>query len=164
MILSKIIQFFQYLLGKRSEVKDLRYKDVLMANAILKIHKQRTHKTIEMVPLNSILLLHRLDRENTLNTVNQRIGALESHKNELIKSKQLNGEKLQEIIPSVSTIKVVLSEPQYFIAFEGNGRIYALQQVFQNETDIFVEVEQYHLAKPQKILKTLIRIRELNNF
>lgn len=163
MFFSKITNFIHYLLNKRSEIKDLRYKDMLMSKVILKIHKQKADKTIEMVPFQSILLLHRLDRENSLITVLKRIKALEYHKNELLNSKQLTKEKLQEIIPSVSAIKVVSSNNNQFIAFEGNGRIFAMQHVFNNIPDIFVEVEVYNLAKPEKIIKSLNRIRRINN-
>ena len=46
-----------YLLGKRSEIRDLDLKDVVMAKAILDIHRKRLGKEVVAVPLHGLRLI-----------------------------------------------------------------------------------------------------------
>lgn len=50
-MLNQITKFFSYLLGKKSEVKDLETKDILLTKAVLDIHRKRTHSLSLLVPL-----------------------------------------------------------------------------------------------------------------
>ena len=69
---------------------------------------------------------------------------------------------LARVLPSVSWIKVVEAEPGTYLAFEGNGRIEALQAVFGPDDGIAVEVEAYRFRNPRKIVRRLTRVRRLN--
>jgi len=56
----------------------------------------------------------------------------------------------------------VEAEPDVYLAFEGNGRIEALQAVFGPGDAIVVEVEAYRVRSPRKVVRRLNRVRRLN--
>lgn len=59
-------------------------------------------------------------------------------------------------------IAVELRKIILYLAFEGNGRIAAMQKVFTPSDGIEVEVEQYHFRNTRKIVRRLNRVRRLN--
>jgi len=152
----------RYLAGKTSELEDLDIKDIVMAKAILDIHRKRTNKEIVGVPLFALRQIHTLDRENAIEATRRRIEILEAHRNELLGHGALTCEILARFLPSVSWIKVVQETPVTYLAFEGNGRIAAMQAVFNPEDDLSVEVERYGFRNPKKIIRRLNRVRRLN--
>ncbi|MEM7351784.1 MAG: hypothetical protein AAF657_13385 [Acidobacteriota bacterium] len=162
-ILDSIRGFFDYLLGKKSEVTDLDLKDIMLTKAVLDIHRKRTHKSVVSVPLFAIEKVHRLDRENSMLATQQRVETLEAHKQELLEAGEMTCELLAKYLPSISWMKVVEHEPGRYIAFEGNGRLGAMQEVFTPEDGLQVEVEQYHFRDTSMITRRLNRVRKLNN-
>jgi hypothetical protein len=114
------------------------------------------------VPLFSLRQIHTLDRENAIAATRRRIEALQQHKEELLAAGTLTCEILGEVLPSVSWIKVVREGPESHLAFEGNGRIEAMQAVFSPDDDLQVEVEEYRFRSPRKIIRRLNRVRKLN--
>jgi hypothetical protein len=153
--------WWQYLLGKRSEVAQMDYKDAYMAKVILDIHRKRRDKRIVRVPLAQLEPIHRIDRENALRTTCERAEALRAHRETLLNAKLLDGDALQTIIPSVSQIKVV-RDGERWLAFEGNGRLYAMREVFAAEDGMQVEVEEYVFDDARSIRRRLQRVRRLN--
>ncbi len=158
-----IKRFFSYLLGKRSEVSDLDVKDVLLTKVVLDIHRKRTHKTLVFVPLFSIFRVHQLDRESSMLATRRRVEILTAHKEELLAAGDMTCELLAKHLPSISWMKVVEHEPGAYIAFEGNGRLGAMQEVFSPQDGMRVEVEQYHFRNTRKIVRRLDRVRRLND-
>ncbi len=156
-------RFFDYLAGKRSELSDLDVKDVLLAKVVLDIHRKRTHKEVVRVPLFAIRQVHRLDRENAMLATRQRVSTLEAHKQELLEAKEMTCELLARYLPSISWMKVVEHRPGRYVAFEGNGRLAAMQEVFTPGDGMQVEVEQYHFRNTPKIVRRLDRVRKLND-
>lgn len=152
----------RYLLGKRSEVEDLDLKDIVMAKTILDIHRKRTRKDLVDVPLFALHPIHVLDRENAMEATRQRIEALRPHRDELVRRGRLTCELLARHLPSVSWIKVVEENAESYLAFEGNGRIAALQEVFDPDDGLKVEVELYRFRDPRKIIRRLNRVRRMN--
>ena len=69
---------------------------------------------------------------------------------------------LAEYLPSISCIKVVAANKLNYLAFEGNGRIAALKEVFGDREDILLEVEEYHFKNKKSIIRILNRLRKLN--
>ena len=69
---------------------------------------------------------------------------------------------LSDVLPSISAIKVVKQSDDSYIAYEGNGRLAALQEVLSPSDGISIEVEEYHFNKPTKILRRMTRVRRLN--
>ncbi len=155
-------EFFRYLLGKRSEVKDMGAKDALLAKVVLDIHRLKTGKLNKRVPLFALLPVHGLDRDNSMAVVNERVAALQQHKERLLAAKQLDQSLLHEVIPSVSAIKVVADGEGHYIAFEGNGRLGALVRVFSEADEMLIEVEEYQFKQTQKIVRRLNRVRKAN--
>ncbi len=156
------MRFLSYLLGKKSEVSDLDVKDIMLTKAVLDIHRKRTHKSRVFVPLFAVQRVHRLDRENSMLATRQRVKILKAHTQELLEARDMTCELLAEYLPSISWMKVVEHEPAGYIAFEGNGRLAAMQEVFSPRDGMRVEVEQYHFRNTPKIVRRLNRVRKLN--
>ncbi len=158
----RLRRFGSYLLGKSDEVQDLDLKDLLMARVILDIHRKRVRKEFVYLPLGHLKPIHKLDRPNAVRVTEARVEALGPHRERLLANGRLTCDDLAEILPSVSWIKTVREDDQSYLAYEGNGRLAALQEVFGPEADLEVEVELYHFRKPKKILRRLNRLRRLN--
>jgi len=155
-------KIFSYLFGKRSEVQDLDIKDVMLAKVILDIHRKRTGKRFIFAPLFTVKRIHVLDRENALVATRKRSKALQEEKNVLVRKGKIDRTVLADVLPSVSWIKVVRKGDDCFIAFEGNGRLAAMQQVFSPEDGVMLEVEEYLFRKPEKIIRRMNRVRRMN--
>jgi hypothetical protein len=152
----------RYLLGKKSELEDLDVKDVVMAKAILDIHRKRIGKAVVSVPLHDLRRIHRLDRENAVAATRQRIETLEAHKDELLAAGTLTCGTLARVLPSVSWIKAVRKVSGEYLAFEGNGRIAAMQAVFSPDDNMTVEIEEYVFRDPAAVIRRLDRVRRMN--
>jgi hypothetical protein len=159
---NKIRKFIPYLFGKKSELKDLESKDVLLAKIVLDIHRKRTHSTNIQVPLFNIKQIHAIDRENAIDATEKRIQIITNVKEELLQQKIITKDLLNKVLPSVSGIKVVKETDQSYIAYEGNGRLVALQKVFKPTDGISIEVEEYHFKNSKKILRRIQKVRKLN--
>lgn len=159
-MLASLRTWLHYLLGKRSEVAQLDYKDAYMAKVVLDIHRKRRDKRIVLVPLAKLAPIHRIDRENALAATRARTEALRAHRDALLGTRTLDGAALQAIIPSVSAIKVV-ADGDRWLAFEGNGRLYAMHEVFADD-DMQVEVEEYRFDDDRSLRRRLNRVRRLN--
>ncbi len=160
--MSTIKKFIDYIFGKRSEVNDLDLKDAVLAKTVIDIHRKRTHKEIVSVPLYALQQVHELNRDNAQEVIAKRAEALSEHRDEILAAGGLTQDTLNQYLPSVSAIKVVRENENTYIAYEGNGRLAAMQRVFEAADGITVEVEQYHFNNPSKIIRRLNRVRCLN--
>ncbi|MGB1799638.1 MAG: hypothetical protein ACPHLK_02275 [Gammaproteobacteria bacterium] len=152
----------EYLGNKKSELKDLRLRDALLAKAVADIHRHTKQKEIKYVPLSLITPIHCIDREAAINKVKERASILMEHKQELKKIKKLNKQTLLQYLPSISGIKVIKDDNDHYISFEGNGRVEAFKQVFDLNDDIQLEVEEYVLDDYEKVLRRVNRVRTRN--
>ncbi|MEG3791757.1 hypothetical protein V1318_16690 [Lysobacter sp. CCNWLW3] len=159
--MSRLRQWWLYLMSKRSEVAALDYKDAYMAKVIMDIHRLRGDKAQAMVPLRALQPIHRIDRESAQQATRARAQALAARREELLAHGRLDLAALTEIIPSVSQIKVV-RDGERWLAFEGNGRLYAMREAFGEDCALLVEVEEYRFPHPHKIQRRLRRVRQLN--
>lgn len=159
---NQITKFISYLLGKKSEVKDLEKKDVLLAKTVLDIHRKRTHSSFVFAPLFSVKQIHAIDRENAIKSTEKRVDILLQSKEKLLQHKNITKEILNQYLPSVSGIKTVKDTDESYIAYEGNGRLVALQKVFTPSDEMYIEVEEYHFKNPKKILRRIKRVRKYN--
>jgi hypothetical protein len=153
--------WWHYLHGKRSEVAQMDYKDAYMAKVVMDIHRKRSGKRSIRVPLAQLEPIHRIDRENALRATRERAQALLANRDALLAGKLLDSETLQAIMPSVSQIKVV-QDGERWLAFEGNGRLYAMREVFSEGDGMRVEVEEYLFNDPRSLQRRLNRVRKLN--
>jgi hypothetical protein len=163
-MLKKTIDLIKYLFSKTTELGDLEAKDALLAKTVLDIHFKKTDSTFITVPLFSLNQIHAIDRDNAIQATQERVVTLQRVKNLLLKKKDLTRDVLAEHLPSVSWIKVVRQSDNNYIAYEGNGRLVALQQVFDLKDNINVEVEEYDFKNPKKILNRMEKVRRLNGF
>ena len=154
--------FIDYLDDKKSELKDLRFRDVLLAKAFADILRYTDKTEMKYVPLSSITPIHCIDRESAIDKVNERSEILAEHKAELLNIGKLNKESLLDYLPSVSGIKVIKEKEESYISFEGNGRVAAFKQVFSEDDVIQLEVEEYLLTDYDKILRRVDRVRRRN--
>jgi hypothetical protein len=161
-LLAEARKILRYLTGKTSELEALDVKDIVMTKTILDIHRTRIGKEVVGVPLFDLQQIHTLDRENAIEATRRRIEILEAHKNELRDQGTLTCDILARYLPSVSWIKVVQDGPSSYLAFEGNGRIAAMQAVFDPKDGVVVEVELYEFRNPKKIIRRLDRVRRMN--
>lgn len=152
-----------YLWGKRSELKEMSEADILLAKVVLDIHRKRSSSAFTTVPLSDLCQIHPINRENSLQATAKRAALLDKHKDELLARTTLSREILQDYLPSVSAIKVVRDDNGKFIAFEGNGRLVALHQVFSATDNMAIEVEEYLFKDHAKIINRMNRIRHLHN-
>jgi hypothetical protein len=128
---------------------------------ILDIHRKRRDKRIVRAPLAALEPIHRIDRETALEATRARAEALRAHRDTLLATKLLDADALQAIIPSVSAIKVV-RDGERWLAFEGNGRLYAMREVFAADDGMQVEVEEYLFDDDRSIRRRLNRVQRLN--
>ncbi|MEN8257185.1 MAG: hypothetical protein ABFS09_04920 [Thermodesulfobacteriota bacterium] len=162
-LLSWLKNLGHYLWGKRSELKEMSEADVLLGKVVLDIHRKRSHSHFKTVPLFDLCQIHPIDRENSRQAAEKRIAILTEHKEELLQTGSLNQETLNTYLPSVSAIKAVQNEAGKYIAFEGNGRLVALQNVFSQADKMTIEVEEYLFKNNTKIVRRMDRIRMLHN-
>ncbi len=163
-MIKQVRNFILYLLGKTSEIGDLDTKDVLLAKVVLDIHRKRTHTRPVMVPLFSLQQIHAIDRDNAVAIMEKRVGQLKKVKGKLLEESNLTRKILDDYLPSVSGIKVVKENEQSYIAYEGNGRLVAMQRVFSPDDMIMVEVEEYFFRKPKKVVNRMKKVRRMNGF
>ena len=155
-------RFGSYLVGKTDEVQDLDLRDLLMAKVILDIHRKRVRKEFVFVPLGHLKPIHGLDRPNAIRATEARVEALGPQRDRILAAGRLTCANLAEILPSISWIKTVRENDRSYLAYEGNGRLAALHDVFGREADLEVEVELYLFRNSRKILRRLNRLRRIN--
>lgn len=162
MIFEEIRKMVKYLLGKVVEIKDMEPKDAMLGKVVIDIHKKKKKSEFIIVPLSSIKQLHAIDRENAIQATEKRAKVLRDNKETLLKTKKMTREVLNEYLKSVSWIKVVKENDNSYIAYEGNGRLVAMNKVFSPEDKIMVEVEEYIVNNYPKILRRMNRVRRMN--
>jgi len=157
--------FLKYLFGKRSELLHLSLKDAntYVAVTSIYVHTRRTEK--RFVPLDTIKPLHPMERCAAVKMVENRSERLERHKERLIGTGRLDCATQDELMPSVTPINVIVdSDDDKLIAFEGNGRLEAINRVFHASMNLLVEVMVYHPSNLEICLRRLRAIRASYGF
>jgi transcriptional regulator with PAS, ATPase and Fis domain len=162
MVLKKIKKLITYFAGKVPELQEMEPKDILLGKVVLDIHRKRTKKEFANIPLFFLKQIHVIDHETAVEATGKRVEQLKPLREELMARRILTREVLAKHLPSISYIKVVKENDGSYIAYEGNGRLAALQQVFSPEDRISVEVEVYHFRNQKKILRRMNRVRRMN--
>lgn len=153
------MNWIQYLWDKLPELKNLGNKDLQLSKLVARIHRLRSEVVSIQVPLKELYPIHAIDRDTAQQRVDERARALKKVQNEWQEKTIITNDLMMEVIPSVSAIKVILIASGKYIAFEGNGRLYALKDVFE---DLTIEVDLYQLAKDNTISRRVQRVLELN--
>jgi hypothetical protein len=139
----KTLGFFRYLLGKSSDIRELDRDDVRLGKIVLNIHRKKSGTELAYVPLNDILPIHPIDRQEAIETMKQRASTVATHRADLETQGKISREFLHEFLPSVSDIKVADLGSGRYVAFEGNGRLAALREGLGADVQLPVEVERY---------------------
>lgn len=153
------MNWIQYLWDKLPELKNLGNKDLQLSKLVARIHRLRSEVVSIQVPLGKLYPIHAIDRDTAQQRVDERARALKKVKNEWQGKTIITNDLMMEVIPSVSAIKVILITSGKYIAFEGNGRLYALKDVFE---DLTIEVDLYQLENDNTISRRVQRVLELN--
>lgn len=164
MIFNEIKKLLKYLFKKTVEIKDMEPKDAVLGKVVIDIHNKKLKSEFILAPLYDIKQIHAIDRENAIKSTEKRIASLNECKADLLKTKKITREVLAKYLPSISWLKVVKARKNTYIAFEGNGRLVAMQKVFTPGDGILVEVEHYTVRQPKKILRRMNRVRKMNKF
>jgi len=151
-----------YLYEKRSELRRMRFRDLLLAKAVADIHRHCVRQQNRLVPIWSIDPIHGLDRAPALVKLKARTEVLESRWKEILRHQPLTRSLLLNILPSVSGIKVIYADKNRFIGFEGNGRLAALKEVCTRQDELSTEVEVYRRKQPAKVLRRVRRVLKRN--
>lgn len=160
--LTKVLNLLSYLWAKKTELSDMDERDGLLAKVVMDIHRKRSHSNFVFVPLANLYPIHPINRENAIVATRERVVALRSFQDKLRKTRLLNRQTLNEYLPSVSAIKVVKMEVDFYVAFEGNGRLAALQEVFPPADQLELEVELYDFDDSTKIVRRINRLRKMH--
>ncbi|MCP3929667.1 MAG: hypothetical protein GY705_11260 [Bacteroidetes bacterium] len=139
-------------------------RDVLLAKVVMDIHRNKTHSEFVFVPLFSVHQIHPINRDNSLLETEKRIHVLQAEKTDILKIQKLSKDELAQYLPSVSAIKAVRENTTSYIAYEGNGRLVALQTVFCPEDNIHIEIEEYCFTNPIRIIQRMNKVKQLHDF
>ena len=153
---------FRYFYDKRSELRHLRFRDILLARTVLDIHRHAQTRIPVLVPVWSIEPLHTIDRDTAMDKVEERSRVLRDNRQEIRRLRYLERSVLMRYMPSVSGIKIIEDGSGGFISFEGNGRVAAIKQVFDRLAGINIEAELYILDDVKKIMRRVNRVRNRN--
>jgi hypothetical protein len=127
---------------------------------VLDIHRKKRDAEMRYVPLDEILPIHPIDREEAIATMKERAAVVREHQGAIESRGRISREFLDPFLPSVSNIKVADLGDGEFVSFEGNGRLAALREALGTNADFPVEVEQYRFD-PADRAKLRRRIRKL---
>lgn len=148
-----------YMWDKLPELKNLGNKDFQLSKLVTRVHRLRKKVVKAQIQLAQLYPIHAIDRETAQLRVDERISALQKVEHEWRKEAFISNKLMLAVIPSVSAIKVIQIDSGQYIAFEGNGRLYALKGVFD---DLVIEVDLYQLEKDTTISRRIQRILALN--
>lgn len=137
--------------------------DALLAKIVIDIKRESNGQVFEAVPLQLIQSIHPINRKSALEKVDQRIRDLMRCEKELIDLKHISNDLLIRLMPSVSPIQAIRYGDGY-IAFEGNGRLAALQHVCipfskKNMTSITLDVEIFALPPETLIFANIKKLQ-----
>ena len=156
------MRLIHYLIDKRSELSQLKYKDVLLSKAVLDIHRKKVSKQHQYIELAKLKPIHAIDRGHALQQLQQRSEQLQQHRDAFIHQQYLSRDFLMQYLPSISGFKAVKVGAD-FVTFEGNGRLLALQQAFHDcSPPLYVQVQLYQVRQSKKIQRRVSRVRRYN--
>lgn len=157
-MIKRIINIKNWLFNKVPEITSLSQSDALLAKIVLKIKQEAQNREFRKVDLNSVKLIHPIKRESAIEKLNERIDSVNKNKEKISANKFITNKALIEIMPSVSPVQVIPYKGD-FLAFEGNGRVLALQKVFKE--NILIEVEVFSIPENSTIYSDLETLKKL---
>lgn len=155
-------KFWNWLFQKAPEVKHLNTNDILLAKVVTRIKAEKISVETKSIPLHSIDLIHPINRESALKKTEDRIKAIKLTGDNIILDGCITKELQAHYLPSVTYIKVIELSPGRYVAWEGNGRLFALKKVFENSSKLSVEVDQYKIRENSSVFKEVLNLMKTN--
>ncbi len=163
-IKNEVERLWNWIWGKRNEVKDLDHRDVFMGHIVLEILQTSTKNEFQLIPLYNLLPIHPVNnRESTIQATKERAQKVEHYKAKILEKKKMTKEDLAEVLPSATFIRAIEDKDGTYATFEGNGRIAALKSVFRPQDEIEIEVDVYYPKKIKRSQKKLKKLRKMYN-
>lgn len=159
-----LLRWWRYFWGKRDEVAALDWKDAELARIVLRIHRHRRAVDWRFVSMAAIAPIHPINRPTALASAEERAARIRPIADALRVEARIGRDRLQEVLPSVSAIKLVEVAPGRYVSFEGNGRLAALRSVFANTNAMDIECELYDIAHAGRLLHRIERLRLAHGF
>jgi hypothetical protein len=153
-------RWWRYLWGKRDELAALDWKDAELARIVLDIHRQRRNVHWRFVPLAAIAPIHPINRSSALASAQERAERIRPIADQVRSAGRIDRDCLDGVMPSVSAIKLIETDPGQFVSYEGNGRLAAIRSVFADCPDLLVECELYEIAHATRLLRRIGRLRK----
>jgi len=174
-LLSRAVTFIEWGVQKYPELKDLDISDLLMAKTVADIRNNHDFIKHIYVDFRLVVPLHGIDRDSAIKKCQSRA---ESIKRALPVIRE-NGFRLSEefivsqpelqSFKSISGFQVIqFAEEKTFVAFEGNGRLFALAMALKGsdplQTPLQIEVRQFCFE--DQIMRNTIerRIRRVRKY
>jgi hypothetical protein len=154
-----MLRWWRYFWGKRDELAALDWKDAELARIVLRIHRHRRSVDWRFVPLAAIAPIHPINRPTALASAEERAARIRPIADALRAEARIGRDRLQEVLPSVSAIKIVETGPGRFVSYEGNGRLAALRAVFGEDPRLLVECELYAISHAPRLQRRIERLR-----
>jgi len=136
-------------------------KDIKLAQLNALIHTKYSNTRMVYVPLRCIHPVHPLDRKEVTHKIEKRVKVLEENITDVKRGARLSYEELENYLPSVSPVKVVTVGYNYYVAFDGNGRIEAIKEVIDHRQPFEIEVQVYDFSNPSDHAEVESSIREI---
>ncbi len=143
---------------KAPEIKHLNKNDLLLAKVVARIQAEKVSQSTVYIPLDKIKLIHPINRDTAKDKLAGRVRALESAKENILKEGKISKELQEKYIPSATWIKVVEMPTGEYVAWEGNGRVAALKEVFE-DFQLRVEVEIFELSGTSTVYSDVVALR-----
>mgnify|MGYP000844791753 CR=1 FL=1 len=147
-----------YYLQKARELNQLDRSAPLAISLRTLIMSTTREIRTEMIALRNLQEIHPISRSASMQKLNHRIEGLEGMPLWTWRDHSLSNEVLNAYLPSKNAIRVVQRASGDYVVFDGNGRLFALKQVFPDTLKI--EVENYVSSSPllrlnlEKLLQT----------
>ena len=117
-------------------------------------------RTRGFVPLRLLRPIPRLEHASARAKTATRVANLRAELDRLLATGRIDAPTLQRLMPSPSPIMAVRDRDGAFVTFNGNGRVFALLEIFSPEQRaLAVEIEIFEPKAPEYTLARLARVK-----
>ncbi|MBX3040397.1 MAG: hypothetical protein KF789_06780 [Bdellovibrionaceae bacterium] len=150
-----------YYLQKAKELNQLDHSAPFAVSLRLLIMTTTHEVRTERIALKDLHEIHPISRPASMEKLTQRMEGLEGMPRWTWRNQEITNDVLNAYLPSKNSIRVVQRSTGDYVVFDGNGRLFALKQVFPDSVKI--EVEHYVSSSSllQRNLEKLLETRGL---
>lgn len=153
------ISGIKYLTQKISEIKHLDASNLYAMQLRVLLVIANSGKVVKEIPLSKLRAIHPIDRGASMEKTFARASNIKKYVDENGLPKVFNTDIQEETIKSRLLMRAVETDNGDYIVFDGNGRLFALREYFNNHNlaEMPIEVELYKMDYSK--IKHLIEIR-----